>query len=145
VTECHGEVTESHLVGESVSHDPNSTPKSNPDISKKGVDYNKVVEVFNKYFCKGVDPISGEKLFSSEVSRLTPKRKKTIDSFFNQTKLNIEKFEGYIHHVATSPKWLYLRKVNVKNGKTFSQRPFEFYMKLDNFVQASEEVINNEQ
>ena len=31
VTECHGEVTECHLVGDSVSHDLNSTPNTNPE------------------------------------------------------------------------------------------------------------------
>jgi hypothetical protein len=31
VTECHGEVTESQLVGDSVSHDLNSTPDTTPE------------------------------------------------------------------------------------------------------------------
>lgn len=31
VTVCHAEVTESHLVGDSVSHDPNSTPNTSPE------------------------------------------------------------------------------------------------------------------
>jgi AraC-like DNA-binding protein len=31
VTESHGEVTESHLVGDSVSHDPNTTPNTTPE------------------------------------------------------------------------------------------------------------------
>lgn len=139
-TESPQSATESPLVSDRESPDPNNTPKSIPDISKKGIDYKKVVEIFNKYFCKGVDPINGEKLYSSEVSRLTPKRKKTIDSFFNQTNLDLEKFEGYIHHVATKQSWLYLRKVNGK----FSQRPFEYYMKLDSFVKAAEDVSNEQ-
>lgn len=31
VTACHAEVTESHLVGDSVSHDPNRTPNTSPE------------------------------------------------------------------------------------------------------------------
>lgn len=141
VTGCHAEVTESHLVGDRVSCDPNSAPKSNPAISKKGVNYTQVKTIFNKYFCKGTDPITGEKLFSSEVTQLTPKRKKTIDAFFNKSKLTIEQFEYYIEYVSTNKNWLYLRK---QNGK-YKQRPFEYYMKLDTYVQASEENKNNEQ
>lgn len=112
--------------------------KKDNDLSK--IDHKAVANIFNKYFCKGIDPITKELLLSSEIKQLTPKRKKIIDSFFNQTKLSIEKFEYYIEHVATNQNWAYLRK---KNGK-YSQRPFEFYMKLDNYVKASEEAENNE-
>lgn len=141
VTEGHAEVTESHLVGDSLSHDPNSAPKSNPErIREPEINHSKVKDIFNKYFCKGVDPISRETLLSSEIKQLTPKRKKLIDSFFKQTKLTIEKFEYYIDYVSTDQNWLYLRK---KSGK-YSQRPFEYYMKLDCYVKASEEKANNE-
>lgn len=116
----------------------NKGNKENNDNNK--IDHPKVKDIFNKYFCEGVDPISKEKLFPSLIKQLTPKRKKLIDTFFNQTKLDLDKFEGYIHHVSTNQNWLYLRK---QNGK-FSQRKFEFYMQLDKFVQAAEEVNNNE-
>lgn len=113
------------------------------DIEPKKVvtiDYSAVKDIFNKYFVAGVDPITQEKLYPSLVKQLTPKRKKAIDVFFKQTKLDLDKFEGYIEHVATEQAWLYLRK---QNGK-YKQRPFEFYMKLDTFVKAVEEKENNE-
>lgn len=142
VTGCHAEVTESHLVGDSVSHDLNNTLNNTPNNEAESgkINYKAVANIFNKYFCKGIDSITKETLLSAEIKQLTPKRKKIIDTFFNQTKLSIEKFEYYIEHVATDQNWVYFRK---KNGK-YSQRPFEFYMKLDNYVKASEEVTNNE-
>ena len=146
---------DTHLKGQLKGHQAptredtnNKGNKENNDNSldaepekKIARDYAKVKAIFNKYFCKGTDPITGEKLFSSEVTQLTPKRKKTIDAFFNKSKLTIEQFEYYIEYVSTDKNWLYLRK---QNGK-YKQRPFEYYMKLDTYVQASEENKNNEQ
>lgn len=39
VTGCHGEVTESHLVGDRESHDLNSTPNTNPESIVIGLNY----------------------------------------------------------------------------------------------------------
>jgi hypothetical protein len=121
----------------------NKDNKDNNTNEPDKMDYSRVKLIFNKYFCKGLDPVTGEKLLSCEIKQLTPKRKKLIDSFFNQTKLDLEKFEFYIKHVSTESSWLYFRKVNIKNSITYSQRPFDFYMTLDNYVKASEEKQNN--
>ena len=39
VTECHGRVTECHLVGDRVSLDLNNTPNTNPESAVKGLNY----------------------------------------------------------------------------------------------------------
>ena len=116
--------------------------KDKPQKCESKVSYSKVKDIFNKYFCRGLDPVSKEVLCSSEIKMITTKRKKIIDSFFNQTNLDLEKFEYYIEYVATDKSWLYFRKVNTKNGVTYNQRPFEFYMSIDNYVKASEENTN---
>lgn len=126
-----------------VSHYDQNKDSNIDAEAKDNVDYVKVQEVFNHHFCAGVDPITNEKLYPSLIKQLTPKRKKLINSFFKQTKLDMEKFSYYIEHVSSYPSWLYLRKVNVKNGVTYKQRPFEFYMTLDNYVKASEENQND--
>ena len=122
----------------------NKNEENKENDNKDTIDYKKVKDIFNQHFCKGVDPISREALLSSEIKQLTPKRKKIIDSFFKQTKLNMDKFEFYIQYVSSNQSWLYLRKVNTKNGIRYSQRPFDWYMTIDNYVKASEENTNNE-
>jgi len=121
----------------------NKGNKDNKD-NKENVDYKKVKDIFNEYFCRGTDPISREPLLSAEIKQLTPKRKKAIDSFFNQTKLTIDKFESYIQYVSSNQSWLYFRKINTKNGIRYTQRPFDWYMTIDNYVKASEENTNND-
>jgi hypothetical protein len=133
---------EGQAKGKQVATNKNEENKENDN--KDTIDYKKVKDIFNQHFCKGVDPISREALLSSEIKQLTPKRKKIIDSFFKQTKLNMDKFEFYIQYVSSNQSWLYLRKVNTKNGIRYSQRPFDWYMTIDNYVKASEENTNNE-
>jgi len=125
------------------SHYDQNKDSNNGSTSPEKVDYKKVQDIFNHHFCRAIDPTTKETLYSAEVKMITPKRKKLIDSFFNQTKLDMEKFEYYIEHVSSNSSWLYFRKVNVKNGITYKQRPFEFYMTLDNYVKASEENENS--
>jgi hypothetical protein len=132
--------SEGQAKGKQVATNKNDNNKDN----KESVDYKKVKDIFNEYFCRGTDPISREPLLSAEIKQLTPKRKKAIDSFFNQTKLTIDKFESYIQYVSSNQSWLYFRKINTKNGIRYTQRPFDWYMTIDNYVKASEENTNND-
>ena len=81
VTECHGEVTESHLVGDRESHDLNSTPNTTPNICASSLELedkktslaSMKVEGFNHWWSvypKKSGKLPAERAFKSKTNKM---------------------------------------------------------------------------
>lgn len=113
VTDCHGEVTESHLVGDRESHDPNSTPETYPKSNNMSVITDGFEHWWNLYpvkrrknkkgcfakfkvKCKGLD-VSGIESLVNEISLDIKKRIKEVDDLkympMTEPYLNQERWE----------------------------------------------------
>ena len=129
VTTCHAEVTTCHLVGDSLSHDPNSTPNNTPESTGASrIDYNKVMEIYN------------ENMPHKPIKKMSDSRKKLTKKFFDDTGIDMDKFEGFVDCIANSPQWAWTRNVRVgANGVNYQIKTFDYYMTEDNFIKAWEE------
>ncbi len=129
VTESHAEVTESHLVGDSVSHDLNSTPNINPkSTSSPRIDYKLIMSHYNK------------KMPHKPIKKMTDTRKALVKKVMSKSGADIETLLAFIDHVAESPEWKWTRESNVgKNGVNYHPKTFDYYMTEDNLIKAMED------
>ena len=96
VTECHGGVTESHLVGDRESHDLNSTPNTNPNIcvspSESDIKKERLAEIkkdgFDSFYSgypKKVARPAAEKAFKAKTKGMNEEQ---LFDFVDQIMLN---------------------------------------------------------
>ncbi|AUR99490.1 hypothetical protein NVP1266O_41 [Vibrio phage 1.266.O._10N.286.52.F9] len=132
VTESHLGVTESHLVGDRESHDPNSSPKSNPNSNGDRLDYQKIQEIFNNTLTK-----------ASKVVKLTDKRKKLVKKLFTDFDLDYGKFEAYLGFINNHPdtQWMFeARPKNDGSGQNWKPQTFEYFVGEKCFLNAKENL-----
>ena len=129
VTESHSEVTESHLVGDRESHDPNSTPNIDPkSIKLPRINYEEVSIYYNKM------------MTHKPVKKMTDKRKALVKKLFDKSEIDIDTLKAFIDHISQSPEWQWTRVDNVgKNGVNYKAKSFDYYMTEDNLIKAMEE------
>ena len=129
VTESHSEVTESHLVGDRESHDPNSTPNIDPkSIKLPRINYEEVSIYYNKM------------MTHKPIKKMTDKRKALVKKLLDKSDIDIDTLKAFIDHISQSPEWQWTRVDNVgKNGVNYKAKSFDYYMTEDNLIKAMEE------
>ena len=136
VTGCHAGVTFCHGDGDSLSHDPNSAPKSNPESipppKKQSLDYDRIKEIFNATLTK-----------ASNIVKLTEKRKKLVKKLFDDFELDYEKFVSYLTFLNDHPdaQWMFERRPkNDGTGQFWNAQTFEYFVSEKCFLNAKENM-----
>ena len=136
VTGCHAGVTFCHGDGDSLSHDPNSAPKSNPESipppKKQSLDYDRIKEIFNATLTK-----------ASNIVKLTENRKKLVKKLFDDFELDYEKFVSYLTFLNDHPdaQWMFERRPkNDGTGQFWNAQTFEYFVSEKCFLNAKENM-----
>ncbi|AUR95836.1 hypothetical protein NVP1213O_60 [Vibrio phage 1.213.O._10N.222.54.F10] len=136
VTGCHAGVAFCHAEGDSLSHDPNSAPKSNPESipppKKQSLDYDKIKEIFNTTLTK-----------ASSIVKLTEKRKKLVKKLFDDFELDYEKFVSYLTFLNEHPdaQWMFERRIKTDgSGQYWNAQTFEYFVSEKCFLNAKENM-----
>ena len=140
VTGCHAEVTESHLVGDRESHDPNSTPNTNPKsiyvdpvkAKKSTIDYSKVEIIYNESLPK-----------ASNIAKLTTTRKKLVKEFFDNFDLDLDKLKNYLEFISSNKncQWMFEgRPMNDGSGRTWAKQKFEYFLSEKCYLNVKENM-----
>ena len=136
VTGCHAGVTFCHGDGDSLSHDPNSTPKRNPESipthKKQSLDYDRIKEIFNSSLTK-----------ASNIVKLTEKRKKLVKKLFDDFELDYEKFVSYLTFLNEHPdaQWMFERRIKTDgSGQYWNAQTFEYFVSEKCFLNAKENM-----
>lgn len=134
VTGCHAGVTFCHGDGDSLSHDPNSAPKSNPESiqppKKQSLDYDRIKEIFNSSLTK-----------ASNIVKLTEKRKKLVKKLFDDFELDYERFESYLTFLNDHPdaQWMFQKQPkNNGTGQFWNAQTFEYFVGEKCFLNVKE-------
>ena len=136
VTDCHGEVTESHLVGDSVSCDPNSVPNNTPESTTTSLNYSEIEATYNKLLPR-----------ASEIAKLTDTRKKLIKKFFVDFDMNMVKFEKYLTFLDSNSSfdWLFeCRVMTDGTGRSWQPKKMEYFFSEKCYLAAKEYRGNNQ-
>ena len=114
----------------------NKNDKNEDNLSKvDSFDYQAVVNSFNKVMTR-----------SPKVSKLSDKRKRAVRNLFKFAKFNISDFEGYLGHIHSTPSWDWCFRANTgSNGINYKKKSFDYFMKQEVYLEAYEEVNDNEQ
>jgi hypothetical protein len=144
VTTCHAEVTGCHLVGDNLSHDPNTAPNTTPinvDLAKEEkadrINWIKIRKVFNESFAERISN-EGKLLEEIECSVMTPKRKDLLIKLMKDADIDQDKLINYIEYAGTSKVFEFFRVDSRKLGGKYSHRPFDWYFSIESFVKAKE-------
>lgn len=136
VTGCHAEVTFCHGDGDSLSHDPNSAPKSNPESippsKKQSLDYDIIKEIFNATLSK-----------ASNIVKLTEKRKKLVKKLFDDFELDYEKFESYLAYMNDHPdcQWMFEKRMKTDgSGQYWNAKTFDYFVDEKCFLNVKENL-----
>jgi len=119
VTECHAEVTESHLVGDSVSRDPNSTPKKTPNNTCSSLNYSRIKEIYNESL-----PRSGD------IQDMPPLRKAKVKKFFTEFKFTEETFRNYLKWIDNEPEcnWMFEKRLRQDGVSYWQKQKFDYFI-----------------
>jgi hypothetical protein len=114
----------------------NKNVKNEKNLSKvDSFDYLAVIDTFNRVMVR-----------SPNVSKLNEKRKRSVRNLFKFAGFDLVKFEGYLNHMHSSKSWDWCFRVSTgTNGINYRKKSFDYFMKEDTFLTASEEVNDNEQ
>lgn len=113
----------------------NKNVKNEKNLSKvDSFDYSEVIDTFNRVMVR-----------SPNVSKLNEKRKRAVRNLFKFAGFDLGKFEGYLNHMHSSKSWDWCFRANTgANGINYRKKSFDYFMKEDTFLLASEEVNDNE-
>jgi len=131
------------IIGKLKNHDSIMTQSEKPmqdkirldknriKISKvDSIDYSAVVEIFNRVMVR-----------SPKVKKLNEKRKRLVRNLFKLAEFDLNKFEGYLNYLHSTPSWNWAFEKSVgANNINYKECTFEYFMKEDTYLKASEEL-----
>lgn len=103
--------------------------KDTPTDSKsERMDYAAIQEVWNRVLTK-----------ASPLSIMTDKRKRIAKKFFNQFKLDLQKWENYLQYISESPQcdWMFETR-DRGNGQTWQPKGFEYIASENCYLKIKE-------
>jgi hypothetical protein len=131
VTACHAEVTTCHLVGDNLSHDPNTTPNTNPKRVTQ-LSYSNILNIYNKSLTK-----------SSTIHKIPPTRQKLVKKFFTEFDLTEEKFKSYLEYINSHVdcQWMFeKRPKNDGSGQNWQPCKFEYFISEKCYLNIKENL-----
>ena len=99
---------------------------------KESLDYEKIKEIFNTTLTN-----------SSNVIKLTDKRKKLVKNLFTDFDLNYDKFTNYLNFLNQHPdtQWMFeKRPKNDGSGQFWNAQTFEYFVGEKCFLNAKENL-----
>ncbi len=104
--------------------------KSNKSDKATGIDFDSVIEIFNRVMVR-----------SPKVIKLNEKRKRLVRNLFKFAEFDLIKFEGYLNYMHSTPSWNWAFEKSVgANNVNYKECSFEYFMKEDTYLKAKEEI-----
>jgi uncharacterized protein YdaU (DUF1376 family) len=94
------------------------------------INFDSVIEIFNRVMIR-----------SPKVKKLNDKRKRLVRNLFKFAEFDLVKFEGYLNYMHSTPSWNWaFEKSTGTNNINYKECSFEYFMKEDTYLKASEEI-----
>jgi len=111
------------------NHKPIKSKVDSIDTTQS-INFDSVIEIFNRVMVR-----------SPKVKKLNEKRKRLVRNLFKFAEFDLVKFEGYLNYMHTTPSWNWaFEKSTGANNVNYKECSFEYFMKEDTYLKASEEI-----